>query len=111
MWLVSRRPWCSTMLINQGETSAILYLENNLAPGVFSPQRVSLLKMLSSQMATSIDNARIHADLESLLESRSKTLTSAEAQVRTLFENSPLGIALTNQEEDAAHHRGRADRT
>jgi len=85
-------------LINQGETSAILYLENNLAPGVFSPQRVSLLKMLSSQMATSIDNARIHADLESLLESRSKTLTSAEAQVRTLFENSPLGIALTNQE-------------
>jgi PAS domain S-box-containing protein len=85
-------------LINQGETSAILYLENNLAPGVFSPQRVSLLKMLSSQMAISIDNARIHADLERLLESRSKALASAEAQVRTLFEDSPLGIALTNLE-------------
>jgi len=85
-------------LVNQGKTSAILYLENNLASGVFSPQRVALLRLLSSQMAISIDNARIHADLERLLESRSKALASAEAQVRTLFENSPLGIALTNPE-------------
>jgi PAS domain S-box-containing protein len=85
-------------LINQGNIAAILYLENNLAPGVFSHQRVSLLRLLSSQMAISIDNARIHADLESLLESRSKALASAEAQVRTLFENSPLGVALTNCE-------------
>jgi PAS domain S-box-containing protein len=85
-------------LINQGKTSAILYLENNLAPRVFSPQRVSLLRLLSSQMAISIDNARTHADLEHLLESRSKALESAEAQVRTLFENAPLGIALTNRE-------------
>jgi PAS domain S-box-containing protein len=54
--------------------------------------------MLSSQMAISVDNARIHADLESLLESRSKALASAEAQVRTLFEDSPLGIALSDSE-------------
>ena len=83
-------------LINRGKTTAVLYLENNLAPRVFSPQRIALLRMLSSQMAISIDNARIHADLESLLESRSRALASAEAQVRTLFENSPLGIALTD---------------
>jgi len=85
-------------LINQGKTSAILYLENNLAPHVFSHQRITLLKTLSSQMAISIDNAQIHAELENLLESRSKALASAEAQVRTLFDNSPLGIALTSPE-------------
>jgi len=56
------------------------------------------LRMLSSQMAISIDNARVHADLESLLESRSKALASAEAQVRSLFEDSPLGIALSSPE-------------
>jgi len=85
-------------LINRGRTSGLLYLQNNLAPRVFSPQRVSLLTLLSSQMAISIDNARARADLESLLESRSKALASAEAQIRTLFEDSPLAIALSSSE-------------
>jgi PAS domain S-box-containing protein len=85
-----------TPLVNRGKITAILYLENNLAPGAFSPERVGLLRLLSSQMAISIENARIHADLEALLDSRSKALASAEAQVRTLFESSPVGIALSN---------------
>jgi PAS domain S-box-containing protein len=49
-------------------------------------------------MAISIDNARTHDQLERLLEERSKALASAEAQVRSLFEDSPLGIALTSYE-------------
>jgi PAS domain S-box-containing protein len=85
-------------LINRGTISAILYLENDLAPNVFSPDRVSLLQLLSSQMAISIDNARVHADLERLLELRSRALASAEVQIRTLFEESPLGIALSSSE-------------
>jgi PAS domain S-box-containing protein len=87
-----------TPLINQGKISAILYLENNLAPQVFSPQRVNLLQMLSSQIAIAIDNARIHTQLEKLLEERSQALNSAEAQIRSIFESSPLGIALTSYE-------------
>jgi len=87
-----------TPLINQGKISAILYLENNLARQVFSSQRVSLLQLLSSQMAISIDNARIHNQLERLLDERSNALTSAEAQIRSIFESSPLGITLTSYE-------------
>jgi PAS domain S-box-containing protein len=34
--------------------------------------------------------------LEQLLEERSRALVSAEEQIRTLFENSPLGIALSS---------------
>ncbi|GAG05063.1 unnamed protein product, partial [marine sediment metagenome] len=74
------------------------YLENNLGPRVFSAQRVNLLKLLSSQMAISIDNARIHNQLEKLLDERSKALISAEDQIRTLFENAQVGIALTTIE-------------
>ncbi|MFC2055284.1 AAA family ATPase, partial [Chloroflexota bacterium] len=85
-------------LINQGKINSILYLENNLASYVFSPQRVQLLQLLSSQMAISIDNARIHRQLEELLEERSKALSSAEAQIRAILESSPLGIALTSSE-------------
>jgi PAS domain S-box-containing protein len=87
-----------TPLVNQGKTSAILYLENNLSAGSFTPERVELLKLLSSQMAISIDNARTHDRLEQLLEERSRALSSAEAQVRTIFDNSPVGISLTNLE-------------
>jgi PAS domain S-box-containing protein len=87
-----------TPLVNQGKTSAILYLENNLSSGVFTPRRVELLKLLSSQMAISIDNARTHESLEQLLEERSEALSSAEAQIRSIFDNSPVGISLTNLE-------------
>jgi len=88
----------STPLVNQGKTSAILYLENNLSPGTFTPERVELLRLLSSQMAISIDNARTHDHLEQLLEDRSRDLDSAEAQIRSIFENSPLGIFLSSFE-------------
>jgi len=87
-----------TPLINQGKTSAVLYLENNLTPEVFTPERVGLLQLLSSQMAISIDNARTHEQLEELLEERSRALDSAETQIRSLFDNAPLGIALSSRE-------------
>jgi PAS domain S-box-containing protein len=87
-----------TPLVNQGKTSAILYLENNLSPGIFTPDRTELLSLLSSQMAISIDNARSHGRVEQLLEERSRALDSAEAQIRTIFDSSPVGISLTNLE-------------
>jgi len=84
-----------TPLVNQGEISAVLYLENNLSPGVFTSERIELLKLLSAQMAISIDNARTHGRLEELLEERSRALDSAQEQIRFIFENSPLGISLS----------------
>jgi PAS domain S-box-containing protein len=85
-------------LVNQGETSAILYLENNLATDAFSPDRVALLEMLASQMAIAIDNARLYRQLGNLLAARTRALYSAEAQIQSLFENTDLGIVLTTFE-------------
>ena len=82
-------------LLNQGQSSGILYLENNLAADVFTPERVTLLEMLAAQMAIAIDNARLYRQLEDLLSTRTKALSSAEDQIRSLFENSTLGITLT----------------
>jgi signal transduction histidine kinase len=50
-------------LLNQGRVSGILYLENNLSSGVFSPERLAVLEVLSAQMAISLDNARLYNDL------------------------------------------------
>ncbi|MCP4159856.1 MAG: AAA family ATPase, partial [Deltaproteobacteria bacterium] len=52
-----------TPIVNQGRLTAVLYLENNLAPGVFTPERVEILKVLSSQAAISIENARLIENL------------------------------------------------
>jgi GAF domain-containing protein len=41
-------------LINQGELIGVLYLENSLAPRVFAPARIAVLKLLASQAAISL---------------------------------------------------------
>lgn len=51
-------------LLNQGKTTGILYLENNLSPGVFTTDRLEILQILSSQIAVSIENARLYSNLE-----------------------------------------------
>lgn len=52
----------------QGQLSGILYLENNSARGIFTKERINVLGMLSSQIATSIENARLYSNLENALE-------------------------------------------
>ena len=41
----------------------MLYLENNLAPHVFTPARIAVLELLASQAAISLENARLYTDL------------------------------------------------
>ncbi|MBD1804668.1 AAA family ATPase [Microcoleus sp. FACHB-SPT15] len=53
-----------TPLIHQGKLVGILYLENNLTTGAFTFNHLELLKLLSSQAAISIENARLYKDLE-----------------------------------------------
>ena len=63
---MSQRPQsllCSPLL-NQGKLVGIVYLENNLATGAFSRDRVELLNMICSQAAISLENARLYQQLE-----------------------------------------------
>lgn len=51
-------------ILHQGKLTGALYLENNLTAGAFTPERLEVLQLLSSQAAISIENARLYADLE-----------------------------------------------
>lgn len=51
-------------ILNQGKLIGILYLENKLTVGAFTSQRLEVLKVLSSQAAISIENARLYQNLE-----------------------------------------------
>ncbi len=51
-------------IIQKGNMSGILYLENNLSPNIFTRERLELLSILSSQAAISIENALLLAQRE-----------------------------------------------
>src|SRR5262249_60576245 len=44
----------------------VLYLENNLTPHVFTPARITLLKLLASRAAISLENARLYRDAQTM---------------------------------------------
>lgn len=51
-------------LIKGGKLQGIIYLENNLMTGAFTQDRLKVLEMLSSQIAISIENAKLFKVLE-----------------------------------------------
>ncbi|HTJ90591.1 MAG TPA: AAA family ATPase [Acidocella sp.] len=70
-------------LLNQAKLIGVLYLENNLAPRVFAPARIAVLKLLASQAAVSLDNTRLYRDLE-----------QREAKIRRLVDANIFGIFI-----------------
>jgi PAS domain S-box-containing protein len=74
-------------LISQDKLIGILYLENNLAPNVFTPDRVALLKVLASQAAISLENSRLYHDL-----------ADREAKIRRLVDANIIGIFVADRE-------------
>ncbi|NEP61138.1 MAG: AAA family ATPase [Symploca sp. SIO2G7] len=73
-------------LINQGQLVSIVYLENNLTTGAFTPDRVEVLTVLSSQAAISIENARLYQTLEDKVEERTAQLAQANQEITALNE-------------------------
>jgi PAS domain S-box-containing protein len=68
-------------LTTQGKLIGILYLENNLTPHVFNADRVTVLKVLASQAAISLENTRLYRDLE-----------DREGKIRRLVDANIIGI-------------------
>src|ERR1700675_1723208 len=48
---------------NYVQLIGVLYLENDLATHVFTAARIALLRLVASQAATSLENARLYSDL------------------------------------------------
>ena len=74
-------------LINQTKLVGVLYLENNLAPRVFAPARIAVLKLVASQAAIALENTRLYRDLE-----------EREAKIRRLVDANIIGIFIWDLE-------------
>ncbi|TAE59809.1 MAG: GAF domain-containing protein [Nostocales cyanobacterium] len=73
-YIINKKPKSvlCTKIIYQGEIFGLLYLENNLAVGAFTPERLEILRILSSQAAISIKNAQLYENLNQLNQSFSR---------------------------------------
>jgi PAS domain S-box-containing protein len=69
--------------VKQGALVALLYLENHLAPHVFTPARLAVLQVLASEAAMALENSRLYRELQ-----------EREAQIRRLIDANIIGITL-----------------
>ena len=74
-------------LVNQARLNGVIYLENNLTAHVFTSERITVLKVLATQAAISLENTRLYRDLE-----------NREAKIRRLVDANIVGIFMWNLE-------------
>ncbi|MEN6328041.1 MAG: diguanylate cyclase [Syntrophomonas sp.] len=105
-------------VFNQGRLTGILYLENNLSPHTFSAERVEILRLVSSQIAVSLENARLFTRLKEsrdqiaswnqILEQRveertqdwqqaNQELRLSEERYKNIFENTGTAMLLIDE--------------
>ena len=69
-------------VLNKGELSGIIYLENNLAANAFTDDRLEVMDLLSAQIAISIENAILYNNLEQKVAERTQKLNESNAELQ-----------------------------
>ncbi|MFZ2629998.1 MAG: AAA family ATPase [Desulfosalsimonadaceae bacterium] len=78
-------------VIRHSQMVALVYLENNITPAAFTPQRITVLRLLASQAAISLENSRLYEDviknekqLREVSEKQEADALRYQAQLRSL---------------------------
>ncbi|MFV8754281.1 protein kinase domain-containing protein [Nannocystaceae bacterium ST9] len=73
--------------VKRGRLIGLLYLENRLSAGSFLPERLELLRVLTAQTASALENARLYDELR-----------TSESRWRSLVEQLPDYVVLVNRD-------------
>src|SRR3984893_14842632 len=82
-------------LMRRSALIGLLYLENNLATHAFTPERVTVLELLASQAAISLENALLYADLQQENSERKRAeeaLRERDARIRRIVYSNLIGL-------------------
>ncbi|XGV98687.1 MAG: AAA family ATPase [Leptolyngbya sp. BL-A-14] len=72
-------------LLNQSQLVGVLYLENQLMTGAFTPERSQVLNLLSTQAAIAIENAKLYSKLR-----------ASQNQMAQFLEAIPVAIVVVD---------------
>jgi PAS domain S-box-containing protein len=102
-YMLQRRPrslLCAPIL-HQGLIKGFIYLENNLTGGAFTDDRVEILRLIASQAAISLENARLYSSLLDDIERRKaveEELRRSEQLARSLLDALKDSLVLIDPE-------------
>ncbi|BAY29235.1 two-component sensor histidine kinase [Nostoc carneum NIES-2107] len=86
-------------ILKQNQLIGILYLENNLSTGVFTSDRLQVLKLLIAQAAISLENARLYERLSNYSETlERKVEEQTQALQQEIAERQQTEAALRQSE-------------
>ncbi|WP_437283672.1 AAA family ATPase [Sorangium sp. So ce375] len=88
-------------IMRQARLLGVLYLENGLVAGAFTPGRLTVLELLTSQSAISLENAMLYADIEQENAERQRAeqaLKTNQATLQAIVDNSAAAIFLKDRE-------------
>ncbi|HLO88414.1 MAG TPA: AAA family ATPase [Nostocaceae cyanobacterium] len=103
-YIIRKRPksLLLTPIINQGKLVAILYLENNLIAGAFTSSRIQIIKLLCSQAAISLENARLYQQSQEYAQKLENSLEELKQMQLQLVQNEKMS-ALGSLVAGVAH--------
>jgi PAS domain S-box-containing protein len=81
-------------IVRQSSLIGLLYLENDLATHVFTPERLVILELLAAQAAIALENAELYADLKNNI----AALRQSEQKFRAIFDQAFqfIGVLTTD---------------
>ncbi|WP_199316103.1 PAS domain S-box protein [Tolypothrix sp. FACHB-123] len=86
-------------ILKQNQLIGILYLENNLSTGVFTSDRLQVLKLLIAQVAISLENARLYERLSDYSETLERNVEEqTQALQQEIAERQQTEAALRQSE-------------
>lgn len=93
-YIIRHRPrsLLAAPIVHANDLMGVIYLENSLASGVFTNDRLEVISMLSTQIAISIENAALYAKQEEMTQSLSRFVPTEFLEV--LGKESILNVRL-----------------
>ncbi|OAN50729.1 hypothetical protein A6A04_17400 [Paramagnetospirillum marisnigri] len=93
-------------LKRQGQVVGAVFLENDAAAGIFTPERVHFVELLSASIVNAVESARLNdelrtlaANLEQRVTQRTRELRDSEERLRVILDNAPVPMSLTRRSD------------
>jgi predicted ATPase/signal transduction histidine kinase len=87
-------------IMYQNKLICLLYMENKLSAGVFTPGRLDILKLLGSQCAISIVNARLYTGIQVLKDSLEEQVAERTSSLELSMHETAVALAEVSIYED-----------